>query len=164
MPNVKMPPNPQQAVLKKIYPWDEYNITLVTEWLYLQAQKTGFPGTFEDFKLRYGGYIAATDPQEIQQFIENYEGTYHIIPQVDIEQILHTKNKVLNADIIIEQIPNSVISRNPTYKGRYEVVPTANIDQILRTKNTVLEENVVVEKIPYAQTSNEAGGYTVTIG
>lgn len=121
MPNVKIPPNLQQAVLKKIYPWDEYNITLVTHWLYLQAQKTGFVGTFEDFKLRYGSYIATTDPQEIEQLIEKYKGSYHVIPQV-------------------------------------------NVDQILRTENTILEENVVVEKIPYVQTSNEAGGYTVTIG
>jgi len=45
-----LPPNPQNVVLKRIYPWEEYNLTMILQWLYTQAQKTGFPGTFEDFK------------------------------------------------------------------------------------------------------------------
>ena len=60
--NYNLPPNPQHAVLKRIYPWDEYNVELVMQWLFAQARKTGFTGTFEDFKLRYGAYVEATDP------------------------------------------------------------------------------------------------------
>lgn len=159
-----LPPDPQHAVLKKIYPWDEYNKTLVMQWLYAQARDTGFTGTLEDFKQRYGAYVESTDPQDIYDLIENYTGTYRITPLVSIEQVLHTKNKVLNQDIIIEQIPNSVIGTHKTYNGQYEVTPRAYFDQILRTKDKVLEENVTVAQIPYTETSNEAGGMTVIIG
>lgn len=162
--NYSLPPNPQHAVLKRIYPWDEYDVTLVMTWLFAQAQKTGFSGTFEDFKQRYGAYVEAADPQDIHDLIENYQGTYHITPLVSIEQVLQTKNKVLNQNIIIDPIPESVIGTYKPYTGRYQVVPMANVDQLLRTNNKVMEEDVVIEKIPYAEVSNTAGGKTVTIG
>ena len=156
-----LPPYPN-ATLPRIYPWDEYNQTLVMNWLFAQAKKTGFPGDFNDFKLRYGAYIETCDPQEVQTLIEQYTGPYHITPLASIDQVLRTKNKVLNQDIIVEQIPPSV--NKPIYSGRYEVTPLAFVDQVLRTKGTILEDNVIIEKIPYAETSNEAGGCTVTIG
>ena len=96
-----LPPDPSHAVLKKIYPWDDYNVSIVIQWLYVQAQKTGFIGTLEDFKQRYGAYIESADPQSIYDLIENYTGQYHITPLVSIEQVLHTKNKILNQDIIV---------------------------------------------------------------
>lgn len=160
----KLPPDPQHAVLKKIYPWDEYNKVLVMQWLYAQAQATGFTGTLEDFKLRYGAYIEAADPQDISDLIENYTGTYHITPLVSIEQVLKTKNKVLNQDIIIDPIPDSIANQYKKYSGRYQVTPIANVDQILRTHDKVMEEDLIVEKIPYAEVSNTAGGTTVIIG
>ena len=89
--NYNLPPDPTNAVLKRIYPWDQYDITLIMNWLFTQAKKTGFTGTFEDFKQRYGVYVEATDPQDIQDLIENYTGTYHITPLVSIEQVLKTK-------------------------------------------------------------------------
>lgn len=159
-----LPPNPHHAVLKRIYPWDQYNITLVLTWLYAQAQRTGFTGTFEDFKLRYGIYIEQSDPQDPSSFLENYTGTYRIIPLVGIEQTLKTKNKVLNQDIIVEAIPESAIPATNPYTGRYQVTPLAYLDQILRTSGKTMEQNVTVEKIPYATTSNIAGGYTAIIG
>ena len=162
--NYNLPPDPTNAVLKRIYPWDQYDITLVMSWLFTQAKKTGFTGTFEDFKQRYGAYVEATDPQDIQDLIENYTGTYHITPLVSIEQVLKTKNKVLNQDIIIDPIPDSLINQHKTYAGRYQITPMANIDQILRTNNKIMEEDMIIEKIPYAAVSNEAGGRTVTIG
>ena len=159
-----LPPNPQHAVLPRIYPWDEYNKVLVMQWLYAQAQATGFTGTLEDFKLRYGAYIEAADPQDIHDLIENYTGTYHITPLVSIEQVLKTKNKVLNQDIIIDPIPDSIANQYKKYNGRYQVTPIANVDQILRTHDKVMEEDLIVEKIPYAEVSNTAGGTTVIIG
>ena len=159
-----LPPDPQNAVLKKIYPWDKYNKTLVMQWLYAQAKATGFTGTLENFKLRYGAYVDAAEPQEIYDLIENYTGTYHITPLVSIEQRLQTKNKVLNQDIIIDPIPESVINTHKTYSGQYSVTPRAFFDAILRTKDKVLEENIVVEQIPYTEVSNTAGGTTVIIG
>ena len=162
--NYNLPPDPQHAVLKRIYPWDEYDITLVMSWLYAQAKKTGFTGTFEDFKLRYGAYVEATDPQDIHDLIENYTGAYHITPLISIEQVLQTKNKVLNENIIIDPIPDSIVHQYKIYNGRYQVTPMANVDQILRTGNKILEEDMIVEKIPYAEVSNTAGGTTVIIG
>ena len=162
--NYNLPPDPTNAVLKRIYPWDQYDITLVMNWLFTQAKKTGFTGTFEDFKQRYGAYVEATDPQDMQDLIENYTGTYHITPLVSIEQVLKTKNKVLNQDIIIDPIPDSLINQHKTYAGRYQITPMANIDQILRTNNKIMEEDMIIEKIPYAEVSNTAGGTTVIIG
>ena len=162
--NYNLPPDPQNAVLKRIYPWDEYDITLVMQWLFTQAKKTGFVGTFEDFKLRYGAFIEATDPQDIQDLIENYSGTYHITPLMSIEQVLQTKNKVLNQNIIIDPIPEDVVVSKKSYKGSYQVTPLPLVDQVLRTEDKVMTENLVVEQIPFHKVSNDAGGYTFTIG
>lgn len=160
-----LPPDPQNAALKRIYPWDAYNKTLVMQWLYAQAKATGFTGTQEDFKLRYGAFIEASDPQEIYELIENYQGTYHITPLVSIEQVLKTKNKVLNQDIIIDPIPENLVgTAQEPYNGRYQVTPLAYVDQVLRTRNRAMEENLIIEKIPMHQVDNEAGGRTVTIG
>lgn len=164
MANYQLPPDPTNAVLKRIYPWDQYDITLVMNWLYEQAKKTGFVGTFEDFKQRYGAYIEATDPQDIQGLIENYTGAYHITPLLSIEQVLQTKNKVLNENIIIDPIPEDLVINKKTYKGSYQVAPLPLVDQVLRTEGKVMEENLVVEQIPFHKTSNDAGGYTFTIG
>ena len=160
----KLPPDPQHAVLKKIYPWDEYNKTLVMQWLYAQAQATGFHGTLEDFKLRYGSYIEAADPQDIYDLIDEYTGTYHITPLVGIEQVLHTKNKVLNADMVIDPIPDSIVGNYKTYRGSYQITPLPYLDQVLRTEDRILEENIIIDKIPVHQVDNEAGGRTFTIG
>lgn len=162
--NYQLPPNPQHAVLKRIYPWDEYDKTLVMAWLYEQAKNTGFIGTIEDFKLRYGAYIEATDPQDVQDLIENYYGPYHITPLLNVEQTLKTENKVLNYNIIIDPIPEDVIVQKRAYKGNYQVTPLPLVDQVLRTEDKVMENNLVVEKIPCHKTSNDAGGYTFTIG
>ena len=162
--NYQLPPDPTNAVLKRIYPWDQYDITLVMNWLYEQAKKTGFTGTLEDFKQRYGAYIEATDPQDIYDLIDNYTGTYHVTPLLSIEQVLQTKNKVLDQNIIIDPIPEDLVINKKTYKGDYSVTPLPLVDQVLRTEGKVMEENLVVEQIPFHKTSNDAGGYTFTIG
>ena len=163
--NYNLPPDPQHAVLKRIYPWDEYDITLVMSWLYAQAQKTGFTGTFEDFKQRYGTYIEATDPKTIYDLIDNYTGTYHIKPLVGIQQVLQTKNRILNQDIIVEAIPKQIEpSEYEVYSGQYQITPLARLEQILRTTDKLMEQDIVIDKIPYAEVSNIAGGKTVTIG
>lgn len=112
MADIPLPPDPQHAVLKKIYPWGDYNIQQVIRWLYAQAQKTGFDGTIDDFKERYGSFIDQ---------MEHYDGPYDIMPSIDFDQILETANKIVG-------------------------------------------ENITIAQIPYAETTNTAGGYTVTIG
>jgi len=49
-----LPPNPQRVIIHRVYPWSNYNLSLIMHWFYDQARKTGFTGTFEDFSLRYG--------------------------------------------------------------------------------------------------------------
>lgn len=161
MVKVQLPPSPN-AVLKRIYPWDEYDITLVMQWLYAQAKKTGFLGTYEEFQQRYGAFVEASDQEDLYNIISQYTGAYHVVPQVGIEQILHTRNRLLNEDIVIEQIPPAYIK--PTYTGRYEVTPLKDIDQVLRTADRLLEQNVIVHRIPYKTEENDAGGITVIIG
>lgn len=160
-----LPPDPQHAIKKRIYPWEKYQETSIIIWLYEQAKQTGFTGTLEDFKQRYGAFMEATDPADLPDLIDNYEGLYRIIPLMGIQQVLETENKVLNKNIIIEAIPPDLINTNkPVYKGKYHVIPMVDVDQILRTNDKVMEDNVTVERIPYSETSNTAGGYTVTIG
>lgn len=162
--NYNLPPDPQNAVLKRIYPWDEYDINLVMQWLFTQAKKTGFTGSIDDFKLRYGAFIEAADPQEIYDLIEDYTGTYHITPLLSIEQVLQTKNKVLNQNIIIDPIPEDLVVNKRAYKGSYTVTPLPLVDQLLRTEDKVMTENLIIEQIPFHKVSNDAGGYTFTIG
>ena len=90
----KLPPDPEHAVLRRIYPWDEYDKNLILAWLYIQATNTGFIGSFEDFKLRYGIYN-----------LEKYMGATNIIPKPYLEIILNTKDTIVTDDIIIQPIP-----------------------------------------------------------
>lgn len=157
-----IPPDPQHVVLKKIYPWDKYNIELVTSWLYEQAKQTGFTGTLNDFKLRYGEYIESLDISRVYELIDHYTDNYHITPLLGSEQILNTKDKILSENIIVDPIPDAIIPAS--YDGSYSVTPLAEVSQILRTANKTLSDDVVVEQIPYYETTNTAGGYTVIIG
>ena len=157
-------PQPPKPVLKKIYPWDQYNASLVMQQLYEQAQRTGFTGTLEDFKQRYGAYIEVADPQDIYDLIDNYTGPYHITPLLSIEQVLQTKNKVLNSNIIIDPIPENIAISKKSYNGSYRVTPLPLVDQVLRTNDRIMEDNVIIEQIPFHKISNDAGGYTFTIG
>lgn len=145
-----VPPNTQQVVLCKIYPWSDHNLNLIMHWLYEQARNTGFTGTFEDFSLRYGQYMEDLAPA--------YEGEYHITP-LTVQQILDTKNKILNENIVIDPIPSY-----EGFTGQYRVTPMAHVDQILRTSGRITTDDIIVEQIPYYETSNDAGGYTVIIG
>lgn len=48
------------------------------------------------------------------------------------------------------------------YDGAYEVTPTS-YEQYLATENKTLKRDVTVHKVPYYETSNESGGYTISI-
>lgn len=48
------------------------------------------------------------------------------------------------------------------YDGEYEVTPTA-YEQYLDTSNKFLKRDVTVHEVPYLETSNESGGFTVSI-
>lgn len=53
-------------------------------------------------------------------------------------------------------------SELPTFAGPYYIVP-AVVAQTLPTARTSMRNDVTVDAIPYSQTSNEAGGYTISI-
>lgn len=54
-------------------------------------------------------------------------------------------------------------SMHPTYDGVYEVVPLPFVDQTLPTSGKVMRYDVVMHEIPYARTTNESGGFTISI-
>lgn len=60
------------------------------------------------------------------------------------------------------KISQNYIFYGVPYDGEYEVTPTAS-EQHLDTANKLLKRDVTVHEVPYYQTSNESGGYTVSI-
>lgn len=48
------------------------------------------------------------------------------------------------------------------YEGAYEVTPDAD-GEVLLTRSKTMRDDVTVHPIPYVETSNESGGYTVSI-
>lgn len=52
----------------------------------------------------------------------------------------------------------------PYYQGVYQVSPIPELDIILETSNKILQDDIIIKEIPYYETTNESGGYTVTIG
>lgn len=58
-------------------------------------------------------------------------------------------------------IQNHIFGGTP-YEGLYEVIPT-DYEQCLDTSGKVMRDDVTVHKVPYAETSNESGGFTVSI-
>lgn len=60
-----------------------------------------------------------------------------------------------------EYIP-VVATDAPEYEGPYEVTPMA-VEQVLDTSRKMMREDVTVHEVPYHETTNESGGYTVSI-
>lgn len=48
------------------------------------------------------------------------------------------------------------------YTGAYEVTPDAD-GEVLLTRAKTMRDDVTVHPIPYVETTNESGGYTVSI-
>ena len=55
-----------------------------------------------------------------------------------------------------------VDNRLPDYLGVTDVTPTASI-QTLPTRETSVLSDITVRAVPYEETTNDAGGYTVSI-
>lgn len=60
--------------------------------------------------------------------------------------------------------PGAFYHSLPIYEGVYQVTSLPTLDLILQTGGKQLQSNIVVNKIPYFETTNDSGGYTVTIG
>lgn len=55
-----------------------------------------------------------------------------------------------------------LVAAFPDYEGIYEVTPTPD-EQVLETARRTMRDDLTVHSIPYHKTSNESGGYTVSI-
>lgn len=115
----ELPPDPSRVVLKRIYPWDEYNKTLIIQWLYIWSRNEGFTGTIEDFQDKYNALINEGDMDYIYKLVDKYAGSYEVTPLPLMEQILQTTNKILTDDIVIAPIPYYETSNDA---GGYTVI------------------------------------------
>lgn len=67
-----------------------------------------------------------------------------------------------DAVLTLESGVTVVDNRWPDYAGETEVIPTAE-GLTLPTRRTSVASDIDVLPIPYVETSNDAGGYTVSI-
>lgn len=93
--------------LPVIYPWENTNLFVLCQQLYELASKTGYLGTFEEFKEHFGAYLESGD--SVIDY-DVYTGQYEVTPLPAVEQILRTRNKVLKHDIVINPIPYYEVS------------------------------------------------------
>ena len=59
-------------------------------------------------------------------------------------------------------VTSGVVVGGVPYTGSYEITPTANGD-VLPTRMKTMSDDLTMYPIPYHETSNESGGYTVSI-
>ena len=109
-----MPVQPSQN--KMIYPWERTNLFTLCQELYALASKTGYLGTFEEFKAHFGEYLESGE--SIIDY-DTYTGQYEVTPLPNLEQILRTRNKVLKHDVVIQPIPYYETTNNA---GGYTVI------------------------------------------
>lgn len=99
------PPVPAQVIEKKhVYPWEHTELVILCQRLYTLAANTGFEGTLEEFKERFGVYLQNHNIFTSEDF-DKYNGQYEVTPLPLVEQILQTRNTVLENDIVIQPIP-----------------------------------------------------------
>ena len=97
-----LPPMPVAAKKKHIYPWEETELMVLCQRLFLFAAKTGYTGTLEESK--FGSFLENNNIIDGDDF-EIYYGQYDVIPMPLVEQILQTKGKICTDDISIASIP-----------------------------------------------------------
>ena len=99
-----VPPTPVAAEKKCVYPWEHTELMVLCSRLYELAVQTGYTGTLSEFKVGFGAYLEANQIITKEDF-EKYAGQYDITPLPLVEQILNTKNKILENNIVIQPIP-----------------------------------------------------------
>ncbi|MBO7701993.1 MAG: hypothetical protein J6S36_03680 [Eggerthellaceae bacterium] len=81
----------------------------------------------------------------------------HVEP--DSDAALHVDE---GADLALCMSEQFVVGEGIPYAGPYEITPTT-YEQVLTTRSKRMTDDVTVFEIPYHQTTNQAGGYTVSI-
>lgn len=105
----RLPPEPHNIAVQHVYPWEHTNLFNLCQELYMLAAKTGYKGTFEEFRNFFGSYLESGD--SIIDYDE-YQGQYNVTPLPTVEQILRTRNKVLKQDVVIDPIPYYEVSND----------------------------------------------------
>ena len=59
-------------------------------------------------------------------------------------------------------VTSGVLVGGLPYQESYEVTPTTG-EQVLPTRQKTMRDDLTVHAIPYVETTNESGGYTVSI-
>lgn len=105
-----VPVTPTTSVkLPVVYPWEQTNLFVLCQQLYELASKTGYTGSFDEFKEHFGEYLNS-DGSLINYDI--YTGQYEITALPEVEQILRTEKKILLADIVVKPIPYYEVSND----------------------------------------------------
>ena len=100
-----VPPTPTTIAEKKyIYPWEHTELMVLCKRLYEFAVSSGFIGSLDEFKTRFGSYLEAHEIVNPEDF-ERYKGEYEITPLPLVEQILNTNHKLLEDNVVIQPIP-----------------------------------------------------------
>lgn len=68
------------------------------------------------------------------------------------------------AKIHLKVSGGSIQYQGETYAGPYEVTPLVASEVVLETRKKLMRDDVTVRKVPQYEVSNDAGGYTLTIG
>ena len=104
-----VPPTPMATEVKHVYPWEHTDLMILCSRLYEFAASTGYTGTLSEFKVGFGAYLEANQIITKEDF-ERYTGQYDVIPLPLVQQILNTKDTVLEDNIIIEPIPFQTVT------------------------------------------------------
>lgn len=60
------------------------------------------------------------------------------------------------------EVSSGILFGGTPYDGSYEVTPTSG-EQILPTRSKTMRDDLTVHAVPYNETTNDSGGYTVSI-
>ena len=76
------PPTPTQQVKKSVYPWENTNLFILCQQLYELASRTGYLGSFAEFKEHFGVYLDS-NPNLLNYDV--YSGEYSITPLPNVD-------------------------------------------------------------------------------
>lgn len=73
--SAEIPADPNQTVVPSVYPWENYNMSILVEQLYTIAAGSGFTGTINEFKTYFGYYLERSRPEIIFDKFTNFPET-----------------------------------------------------------------------------------------
>ena len=106
-----VPLHPRAGGLTAVYPWETQNVTIMGDWLYAFAVKSGYNGSKEDFYKGFGAYLESNQHEIIFDVYKNFPpiGTQNMLYFDTDEKILYYWDGEyipVNAMLITETILN----------------------------------------------------------